>query len=94
MLENKLDEYGVAPNSPIRPRRTSNPVHILKKRGKYLGKYDPELCQFKRVKMMYLACTCKDCHKDTGTTIHVILQLICARHALGLIVLSTAIEII
>jgi hypothetical protein len=42
MLENKLDEHGVAPNSPIRPWRTSNPVHVLKKRRNYEGKYDPE----------------------------------------------------
>jgi hypothetical protein len=65
MLENKLDERGVAPNSPIRPRRTSNPVHILKKRAKFQGKYDPELHKFKRVKSMYLARPCRDCRKDT-----------------------------
>ncbi len=46
-LENKLDEHGVAPNSPICLRRTSNPVHVLKKREKYEGKYDPERRQFK-----------------------------------------------
>ena len=65
MLENKLDERGVAPNSPIRPRRTSNPIHSIKKRQKYDGKYDPERRQFKRVKTMYLACPCRDCRKDT-----------------------------
>ena len=65
MLENKLDEHGVAPNSPICPRRTSNPVHVLKKRGKYDGKYDPERRQFKRVKTMNLTRPCRDCRKDT-----------------------------
>ena len=58
MLENKLDEHGVATNSQIRPRRTSNHVHVD-------GKYDPEWRQFKRVKMMYLTRPCKDCRKDT-----------------------------
>ena len=65
MLENKLDARGVAPNSPIRPRRTSNTVHVLKKRAKYEGKFDPDRCAFKRVKSMYLARPCRDCRKDT-----------------------------
>jgi hypothetical protein len=65
MLENKLDARGVASNSPIRPRRTSNTVHVLKKRAKYEGKFDPERRAFKRVKSMYLTRPCRDCRKDT-----------------------------
>jgi hypothetical protein len=65
MLENKLDARGVAPNSPIRPRRTSNTVHVLKKRAKYEGKFDHERRAFKRVKSMYLTRPCRDCRKDT-----------------------------
>ena len=65
MLENKLNEHGVAPNSPIRPRRVSNTPHVLQKREKFQGKYDPERRQFKLVKLVYLARPCRDCRKDT-----------------------------
>ncbi len=43
MLENKLNEHGGAPNSPICPRRASDAIHILKKREKYQGKWDFEV---------------------------------------------------
>ena len=65
MLENKLNDNGVAPNSPIRPRRRSDPIHVLKKREQFQGKYNPKLCQFERVRMMYLARPSSGCHKDT-----------------------------
>ena len=47
MLENKLNEHGVAPNSLICPRRVSNTPHVLCKREKFQGKYDPEHHAFK-----------------------------------------------
>ena len=65
MLENKLNAYGEAPNSPIRPRRVSNTPHVLKKRGKHEGKYDPDRRAFKRVRTVYLARPCTWCRKDT-----------------------------
>jgi hypothetical protein len=65
MLENRLNEYGEAPNSPICPRRVSNTPHVLKKRDKHEGRYDPERCQFKRVRTVYLARPCSGCRKDT-----------------------------
>jgi len=65
MLENKLNEYGVAPSSPIRPRRVSNTPHVIKKRAKKEGRYDSERRQFKQVKTLYLARPCSVCRKDT-----------------------------
>jgi hypothetical protein len=65
MLENKLNEHGVAPNSPIFHWRTSHTDHVFKKRDKYQGKYDPERRQFKQVKLMYLARLCTNCRKNT-----------------------------
>jgi hypothetical protein len=47
MLENRLNEYGVAPNSPICPRRVSNTPHVIKKRARNEGRYDSERRQFK-----------------------------------------------
>jgi hypothetical protein len=35
MLENKLTDNGVAPNSPICPQRRSDPVHVLNKREQF-----------------------------------------------------------
>ena len=46
MLVNKVNDNGMAPNSPIRPRRTSNPIHLFRKREQYQGKYDPEHREF------------------------------------------------
>jgi hypothetical protein len=65
MLENRLNAHGVAPNSPICPRRVSNTPHVLKKRERNKGKYDPERHQFKRVNTEYLARPCTVCRKDT-----------------------------
>jgi hypothetical protein len=65
MLENKLDERGVAASSPIRPRRASNMVHILKKREKFRGKWDSHKRQFKRIKTEYLVRPCSVCRKST-----------------------------
>ena len=65
MLENRLNQYGEAPNSPIRPRRVSNTPHVLKKRNKHEGRYDPERGVFKRVRTVYLARPCTVCRKDT-----------------------------
>jgi hypothetical protein len=65
MLENRLNAHGVAPNSPIHPRRVSNTPHVLKKRERNEGKYDPERRMFKRVNTVYLTCPCTGCCKDT-----------------------------
>jgi hypothetical protein len=65
MLENRLNAHGVAPNSPIHPRRVSNTPHVLKKRERNEGKYDPERRMFKRVNTVYLTCPCTGCRKDT-----------------------------
>jgi hypothetical protein len=65
MLENRLNEYGVAPNSPICPRRVSNNPHVIKKRARNKGRYDPERCHFKQVNTVYLARPCTVCRKDT-----------------------------
>jgi len=65
MLENRLKEYGVAPNSPICPRRVSNTPYVIKKRARNEGRYDPEHRQFKRVNTVYLARPCTVCRKDT-----------------------------
>ncbi len=65
MLENRLNKYGVAPNSPICPRRVSNTPHVIKKRARNEGRYDSELRQFKRVSTVYLARPCSVCRKDT-----------------------------
>jgi hypothetical protein len=65
MLENKLNERGVAPRSPNQPRRASNTPHVLSKREKFEGKYDPDRRVFKRVKTAYLARPCSECRKDT-----------------------------
>ncbi len=65
MLGNRLDEYGVAPNSPIHPRRVSNTPHVIKKRARNDGRYDSERRQFKRVSTVYLARPCTVCRKDT-----------------------------
>ena len=68
MLENKLNEHGMAPNSPICHRRVSNTSHVLCKREKFQGKYDPERRAFKRVRTTeYLACPCTECRKNTRT---------------------------
>ena len=65
MLENRLNQYGQVPRSPNRPRRVSNTPHVLKKRDKHEGKYDPERRVFKRVRTVYLARPCTGCRKDT-----------------------------
>ena len=83
MLENKLNAYGEAPNSPIRPRRVSNTPHVLKKRERNEGKYDPERRAFKRVGQYISPALALGAARIHGTIVHVILRLICARHALG-----------
>jgi hypothetical protein len=65
MLENRLNAHGVAPNSPICPRRVSNTHHVLKKRERNKGKYDPERRMFKQVNTVNLARPCTGCRKDT-----------------------------
>ena len=66
MLENKLNKHGVAPKSLICPRRVSSIPHILNKRGRYQGKYEPERRNFKRVRTVYLARPCCTvCRKNT-----------------------------
>jgi hypothetical protein len=65
MLENRLNDHGVAPNSPICPRRVSNAPHVLKKRASNEGRYDPERREFKRVRTVYLARPCTGSRKDT-----------------------------
>jgi hypothetical protein len=65
MLENRLNQYREAPNSPIRPRWVSNTPHVLKKRDKHEGRYDPERRQFKQVRTVFLARPCSGCRKDT-----------------------------
>ena len=65
MSENRLNAHGVASNSPILPRRVSNTPHVLKKRERNEGKYDPERRMFKRVNTVYLARPCTGCRKDT-----------------------------
>jgi hypothetical protein len=94
MLENKLNQYGEAPNSLICPRRVSNTPHVLKKRDNRKGKYDPERGAFKQVSTVYLARPCTGCPKDHGTIVHVILHFIYAPHALGFIVRSAADRVI
>ena len=65
MLTNNLDSRGVVPTSPMRLRRTTNSVHVHKKRDRFAGRWNPYSRKFNECKTEYVRRPCSVCRKTT-----------------------------
>ncbi len=65
MMTNKLGDNGVAAASPVRTRARLSIDHVLSKRAKKEGKWNPSTRKFNVVTMLYVARPCSICRANT-----------------------------
>ena len=61
LLNNTLDVPAVIPRTVVVNRRRSNAIHVLKKRGRHEGAWEPTYRQFKRISSAYMVLKCHSC---------------------------------
>ena len=65
MMQNKLGDNGVAAPSPKHTRASISREHVLTKRAKKQGKWNPYTRQFNKTKSLYVPRPCSVCGKTT-----------------------------